>query len=339
MTRLMVWNIEWMTRLFEADGSLRLDGAEKEAQLSAVAASVVHLDPALIGIVEGPSSPADNPNRTATCLANFATHFQLSQTESLTGFGTRGSQELCLAWDPARIDSAVHAPRGTIDPDDDEFEVNPQFDRRVIDDVTGDRVGDVISFYRPPLEADVVTAAGHNLTIVLCHNKSKGIFGAGDLVNWERESRRNRALLAGQARWIRRRVDDLLGDGRHVVVMGDFNDGVGEDQFELDHVRSSVEMIIGDVFTPQGILLHQPGRPVWNNSNAAWEPSSASFKDLLTEDWVRVLIDFILTSPGLPVTPGSHRIWNPWTDEAGTAPITDALKAASDHHPIVIDLA
>lgn len=338
MTRVMVWNIEWMTRLFEEDGSLRLDGAEKQEQLTAVAACIAHVDPALIGIVEGPSSPADNPNRTATCLANFAAHFQLSQTESLTGFGTRGSQELCLAWDPARIDSVAHMPRGITDPADEEFEVNPPFDRRVIDDVTGDRVGDVITFYRPPLEADVVTAAGNEFTIVLCHNKSKGIFSAGDLVNWERESRRNRALLAGQARWIRRRVDDLLQAGRDVIVMGDFNDGVGADQFELDHVQSSVEMIIGDVFTPERILQHQLGRPVWNKSDAAWEPSSASFKDLLTEDWVRVLIDFILTSPGMPIAPGSHRIWNPWTDEGGTAPITDALKVASDHHPIVIDL-
>lgn len=344
MTRLMVWNIEWMTRLFDEDGAMRRDGPENVEnleRLDAIAQAIEHIDPALLGIVEGPSSPNNNPGRSAACLNNFITHYDLPHTGFVRGLGTDGSQELCIIWDPARIDTAVHNPRGTIDPDDDDFETNPRFDQRLIIDVTDDRVSDVITFYRPPLEVDVETTAGHEFTVILCHNKSKGIFNTGDMVNWERENRRNRSLLLGQAQWIRRRVDQILNldPRREVVVMGDFNDGIGRDWFEEHIGRSSVEVIIGDLLEPDNLLRHQPGRPRWNRNDSAWEPSSTRFRDLLTEDYVRVLIDFILTSEHLPVVDDSHRIWNPWIENPITGPITAALRQASDHHPIVLDLA
>ena len=123
-----------------------------------------------------------------------------------------------------------------------------------------------------------------------------------------------------------RTVDSLLAFCWHEGTMG----------------RSSAETIIGDLFDPQNLLRHLPGRPVWSRSDGAWIPSSTSFRDRITENRVRVLIDFILFSGGLQPDPNinpPYYVWNPYAQPVETAAINAALRNASDHFPVPLDLA
>ncbi len=114
-----------------------------------------------------------------------------------------------------------------------------------------------------------------------------------------------------------------------------------QDWYETTLGKSSVETIIGDIFQPQDLLRHLPGRPQWNRSDGAWVPASTSFRDRITENWVRVLIDFLLISDGLQPDPGvvpPYFVWNPYSDPVPTAAINAQLRNASDHFPVTVDL-
>ncbi len=113
-----------------------------------------------------------------------------------------------------------------------------------------------------------------------------------DIIHWERESIRNRLKLFAECEWIRRRVEEWLEDGSEVVVMGDFNDGPGMDYYELKYGRSAIEIVMGDIFEPDLILRSYMGRPKWTSKG--WKPTSARFKDRMTEVYVNVVIDHIL---------------------------------------------
>lgn len=328
---IMSWNIEWFDRLFDDHNEPILDDPEKKKRNDAIAEVLGHIDPALVGVVEGPASTIANPTGTVDCLRNFAAHYGLNLTEALLGYRSKGVQEIAVWFDPNRA-TAVWNPGGT-----QGSTVDPPFDGEFRIDTDEDRVDEIHSFYRPPLEADV-TAGGQSFKLIVCHNKSKGIQNAGDLLNWDRENRTNRRMLFGQSTWIRRRVDQCLQGGHQVVVMGDINDGAGMDWYEFEHAKSSVELIMGDLFEPDGLLRHQLGRPRWVRSKGEWRPASTSFRDLITGDYVRVLIDFILTSNGIALEAGSHAVWNPWQFPSLTGPISQALKDSSDHHPVTIRL-
>ncbi len=101
--------------------------------------------------------------------------------------------------------------------------------------------------------------------------------------------------------------------------------------------RSAVEILMGEIFEPERLLKSHTGRPRWGRYG--WEPSSASFRDSFTHDWVNVLIDHVLVSQQIPAHGAApHKVWNPWQlDEA--EPIKKALLAASDHFPVTFDLA
>lgn len=327
----MTWNIEWFDRLFDDANQPILNHPDKKKRNDAIAAVLSHINPALIGVVEGSASTIANPTGTVDALTNFAAHYNLPLTEAVLGYRSKGVQEIAVWFDPARAQVAWNpgGMPGTVN--------DPPFNEEFRIDTDDDRVDEIHSFYRPPLEADV-TIGAHTFKLIVCHNKSKGIQNAGDVLNWERENRRNRRMLFGQADWVRKRVDQQLAGGHNVIVMGDINDGAGMDWFEFEHGKSSVELIIGDLFEPDGLLRHPLGRPRWNNSDASWVPASASFRDLLTRDQVRVLIDFILASGGIGLDPDSHAVWNPWQFTALTGPIVQELKDASDHHPVTIRL-
>ena len=57
---------------------------------------------------------------------------------------------------------------------------------------------------------------------------------------------------------------------------------------------------------------------------------------------MRVLIDFIFFSGGLQPDPNinpPYFVWNPYTEQVATATINTALRNASDHFPVTLDLA
>ena len=236
-----------------------------------------------------------------------------------------------MLFDADKVD-VVHAPGG-----DANKKSNPPFDGVYTIDTDDDRIEEIYSHYRPPLEAKVtVKATNQEFFVIVVHTKSKGIFNSVDMVHWERENRRNRLKLFAECTWVRNRVDEWLSAGRRVLVMGDVNDGPGMDYFEMTYGRSAVETIMGDLFEPRHVLQNHAGKPKWTANG--WKPASARFTDRITHDPVNVLIDHILVSQDLPlVDDKSHQIWNPYENDAAK-PLRKDLKAASDHFPVTVDL-
>ena len=325
--RLAVYNIEWFDKLFEKDNSLKTD-TESRQRLTAIAEVIATIKPDILGIVEAPNHMNNGSKKTTACLQNFSSQFNLNLSRSLIGFPSPGQQEIAVMFNP-QVCQLSHNPDGN-------GKKNPPFNESFEFDTDDDRIKEVYKFYRPPLELDVnEVATGKSFKLIIAHTKSKGIFSAVDMVHWQRENERNRRKLFAECNWIRRRVDSLLENNHSVVVMGDINDGPGMDQYEFQFGRSAVEIIMGDIFQPDRLLQSHTGRPKWKAGG--WVPSSTRFKDRFTETNINVLIDHILVSRDLAVQADSHRVWNPYQlDEARG--IRSALKKASDHYPVTIDL-
>jgi len=327
--RVCSYNIEWFDDLFESNNTMKT-GAKEQDRFGKIRDVIKGVDPDVLGIIEAPNTIVTNGTKnTITCLENFAAWAGLRTAKAAIGFISAGRQELAVLYDPAKV-SVEHKPGGS------NTKKNPKFDDKFYFDTDDDEIKEEYKLYRPPFEAQItITAGGAVLNLILVHTKSKGIFNSTDMVHWKRESLKNRKKLYAECTWIRRHIDQLLEAGKHVIVMGDINDGPGMDYYEMKFGRSAIEILMGDIFEPHGILRNYAGRPKW--TNYGWEPASTRFKDRFTEFYINVLIDHILVSEGVPVTAGSHRVWNPYQlNEA--KPLKDNLLKASDHFPVSIDV-
>ncbi len=328
--RICSYNIERFNHLFNKDNSLK-NGPEEQERLTALKNVFLQIKPDFVGIVEAPNTSADVQQSTVKKLENFVQFANLPISSAVIGYISGGTQEIAALFNPNKL-TVTHDPRG-----DAGSKKNPPFNGQFFFDTDDDRIKEVYKHYRPPLELLVrVDQTGHEFNVIVVHTKSKGIFNSTDMLHWERESRRNRRKLYAECEWIRRRVEELLGDNKDVVVMGDVNDGPGMDYYEFKYGRSAVEAIMGDIFEPDQILRAYSGKPKWTSKG--WKPSSARFKDTITETYVNVLIDHILVSSVLPVVADSpYKIWNPFEyDDA--KPFKNDLLKASDHFPVTLDL-
>ena len=75
-----------------------------------------------------------------------------------------------------------------------------------------------------------------------------------------RISIQNRRKQLAQCIWLRRRVDQHLAAGDNLIVLGDFNDGPGLDEYEKLFGRSGVEIVLGkeneeQLFDPHAHLV------------------------------------------------------------------------------------
>ena len=180
--------------------------------------------------------------------------------------------------------------------------------------------------------------------IIVAHTKSKGIFDMVDMARFEQLSERNRRKLYAECMSIRGRCDQWLKEklDRPVFVMGDINDGAGMDYYERRHMRSAIEILMGDIWEPDFVLGNVLPRPKLRRYG--WRPSSSRFTDRLTGDTFNVLIDHILVSQSATVQ--DAMVWNPYLtqkDDATTDKVVALkreLKNASDHFPvsIIVDL-
>lgn len=327
--RICSYNIEWFNRLFNADNSLKTDQQEQE-RLNAIKNVLRKIKPDFVGILEAPNTVKTSQESTIEKLENFAQFASLSTRKAMIGFPSAGRQEIAALFDPDKL-TVTHDPGGNPN-----VKKNPRFDGKFYFDTDEDRIKEVYQHYRPPLEVHVrVNQTGKEFNVIAAHPKSKGIFDSMDMLHWERESQRNRLKLYAECQWIRRRIDEWLGENRDVIVMGDFNDGPGMDFYEFKYGRSAVELVMGDIFQPDRILRNYAGKPEWTYKG--WKPSSARFKDRITEDYVNVLIDHLLVSSGIQVVEDSHKIWNPFEDNDARTFRDDLLKA-SDHFPVTLDI-
>jgi len=328
--RICTYNIEWFNHLFNKDNSLKTSRKDQE-RFNAIGKVLTEINPDLLGIVEAPNTSVDRTESAKAKLEKFAQSKNLPISRAVTGFISGGTQEIAILYNPTRL-TVEHAPGGSA-----KSKSNPPFDGEFFYDTDDDRIKEVYKHYRPPLEANVKElTTGKEFKIIVAHTKSKGIFNNVDILHWERESHRNRLKLLAECEWIRRRIDEWLDLKFDVVVMGDFNDGPAMDYYEFKYGRSAVEIIIGDLFQPEKILRCFTNRPRWTSNG--WKPSTARFKDRMTEDYVNVLIDHILVSSGIKVVDNSPLIiWNPFENK-NLEHLKDDLLKASDHFPVSLDL-
>ncbi len=324
--RLATYNVEWFTKRFNADNTLKSDVASVK-QLDAVAAVLKKIKADLVGIVEAPNNGGNQS--TVMKLENFASHYGLSLNKALIGFPSKGQQEIAILYNDSKL-AAVHKTGGS-------GVKNPPFNQEFRVDTDDDKIKEIYAHYRPPLEAEItVISSGRSFRLIVAHVKSKGIFSNMDRLNWERASRRNRLKIIAETTSIRKRIDEFIEQGHDVVAMGDINDGPGMDFYEFMYAKSGVEILMGDIFQPDRIVRSYGGRPKFGDYG--WEPSSARFKDSFTGDNVNVLIDHVLASSGIKTSGQKpHRVWSPYQDQDAKA-IKSELLEASDHFPVTLSV-
>ncbi len=329
-TRIATYNIEWFDDHFNEDNSLKLSG-KSEQKFKAVKSILELINADLITIIEAPNTTTTTVIQdTKKKLENFAGWAGLLTRKAIIGFPSGGRQEIAILYNPDKM-TVTHDPGGHPN-----SKSNPPFNGEYFFDTDDDNIKEVYRHYRPPLEAKIKLTSGEIFNIMGVHTKSKGIFNSVDQVHLERESIRNQHKLYAECAWIRQRVEDWVGEGKKFAVMGDINDGPGMDFYEMRYGRSSVEIIMGDIFKPDFILRNYTGKPKWTNNG--WEPSSARFKDIITGSNVNVLIDHIMASPNLPVcSENPARVWNPYED-SNLKEYREQFLEASDHFPVTLDL-
>ncbi|WP_370159135.1 endonuclease/exonuclease/phosphatase family protein [Salipiger bermudensis] len=330
--RLATYNIEWFDALFDDAGQLLNDGGwsarhdiTRQQQTEALGIVFTAMDADAVMIIEAPDS--NSRRDTDRALKTFAEAFELRTREVLTGFVNDTQQEIALLYDPSVV-TVRHAPGDSSDA--------PRFDRVFHIDLDIDATRDKVSFSKPPLEIEAVTASGKVLRLIGAHLKSKAPHGARTRDQIMRLAIANRRKQLAQAIWLRRRVEALLEEGESVIVMGDLNDGPGLDEYEHLFGRSSVEIVLGDGGPP----LFDPHAERALASKFGAQPTTARFYLKPEKRYMQAMLDYIMVSEDLARTRPSWRIWHPFDDPVcwRTPELREALLDASDHFPVTLDI-
>jgi len=338
--RIVTYNVEWFESLFDEAGRLRADagpsgrqGVTRQDQITALGAVFRALDADAVMVIEAPDL-RPGPDWTLA-LHGFARHFGLRARQAVAGFASDSQQEIAVLFDPDRL-SLRHDPqglpsgkRGSLD--------TPRFDSVFRLDLDIDGTPDLIRWSRPPLELAARTAAGHDLRLIGVHAKSKAPHGADTPAEVLALSIQNRRKQLAQCIWLRQRIDRHLAAGDDLIVLGDFNDGPGLDEYEKLFGRSSVEIVIGEDGHER--LLEPHARLALSRKLGAM-PTSARFRRGPSENYLAVLLDYVMVSQGLARRQPVWRIWHPFDDPACYAdlPLREALLAASDHFPVSLEI-
>jgi hypothetical protein len=330
MLRMATWNVEWFDHLFDDGGHLRNDHERSgrqdvttAQQTAALVAVFRAMDADLVMIIEGPDT---NRRRSTTrALENFARFGGLRTRRAIHGFPSHTQQEIAALYDPDRL-SVRHDPQGA-----------PRFDGHWRHDVDRDGRAESVSWSKPPLELAVTTAQGRALRLIGVHAKSKAPHGARSEDEVRRLSVENRHKQLAQCLWLRRRVDQHLTVGDALMVMGDFNDGPGLDEYETTFGRSGVEVVIG---SGDQTRLYDPHVAQALSRRLAAMPATARFR-MPDGNYLSALLDYIMVSPDLATQDPRWRIWHPFDNHACYADpdLQRALVTASDHFPVTIDIA
>lgn len=340
--RLATYNVEWFNALFDNHGRLLEDDkpsaryrVTRGEQLGALGIVFTALDADGIVIIEAPDT--NGKRSTVTALENFARAYGLRARKAMIGFPSETEQEIAFLYDPDRL-SARHDPLGPT-PTTSRPEGAPRFDTSFRYDLDSDSVFESIRFSKPPLELAVTTTAGRKLRLIGVHAKSKNPYGAVGHEAQLRLSIENRRKQLAQCLWLRRRVEEHLAAGDSLIVLGDFNDGPGIDEFEKLFGHSGVEIVLGTTPDP-ALQLTDPHAAMALQSRVGLAPTSARFYLAPQKRYFEALLDFIMVSPDLAATRPDWRIWHPFNDPAVTAipELREALLQASDHFPVTIDL-
>jgi predicted extracellular nuclease len=330
--RIATYNVEWFNSLFDDAGNLIDDASwsgrwdvTKAQQTSGLGHVFGALDADVVMIIEAPDT---SPHRsTVNALENFASRFGLRARCALIGFANHTQQEIALLYDPDAV-TATHDPKAT--------DTAPSFDTELQMDVDTDAHPDPIRWSKPPLEVALTTAQG-TLRLIGVHAKSKAPHGARDDAEATRISIQNRRKQLAQCIWLRRRVAAHLAAQDPLIVLGDFNDGPGLDEYEKLFGRSGIEIVLGEGNAPRMFDPH--ARMVLGRRVGAM-PATARFKRR-NGPYLQALLDYVMVSPDLVAKGPDWQIWHPFDHPAcyENKALRAALLVASDHFPVVLDIA
>ena len=338
--RLATYNVEWFNALFDDKGRLLEDSTpsaryqvSRGQQLGALGIVFTALDADAVMIVEAPDQ-----SRQRSCVAAleaFAKAYGLRCCKAIIGFKSDTEQEIAFLYDPLVLE-VLHEPQ--------ESAFVPRFDRAFRTDLDLDGLHEEVRFSKPPLELRLRlrgAPGGREIQVIGVHVKSKGAHREMTPAEFRRLSIQNRRRQLAECHWLRLRVEDHLRAGRDVVVMGDFNDGPGLDEFEKLFGHSGVEVVLG-LETEPGLRLYDPNADQALSQRLGLMPTTARFWIAPQKRYFEALLDYIMVSPGLAALaqPGAWRVWHPFNDPAIVAvpDLATALLQASDHFPVTLTL-
>lgn len=342
MVRIATYNVEWFDGLFDDDGTPLEDGAwsarynvTRADQLGALGIVFTALDADAVMIIEAPD---DNRKRsTVRALEAFAHLYGLRARKAIMGFRNATQQEIALLYNPDVFD-AEHDPQGAETGKRGAFDA-PRFDGTFRLDLDVDAQPDLVTFSKPPLEIALThLETGKVLRMIGVHVKSKAPHGAETPEEVMRLAIENRRKQMAQCIWLRQRVDEHLINGDSLVVLGDFNDGPGLDEYEKLFGRSGVEIVLGE---DGHIPLQDPHARMALSQRVGAMPVTARFYIHTEKRYLQALLDYVMLSPDLCDADPKWRIWHPFDDRVcyETLELREALLTASDHFPVTVDLA
>jgi len=328
--RIATYNVEWFNHLFDDAGQLINDDSwsgrwdvTKAQQTAGVGAVFKALDADAVMIIEAPDT---SPHRTSVAaLETFARVFGLRARKAMIGFANNTQQEIALLYDPDVV-QARHDPQGSVSA--------PSFDTELKMDVDTDAQPDPIRWSKPPLEVALETPVGP-LRLIGVHAKSKAPHGASNDAEATRISIQNRRKQLAQCIWLRKRVDAHLAARDQVIVLGDFNDGPGLDEYEKLFGHSGIEIVLGE---GRETKLFDPHARMVLGRRIGAMPATARFKRK-GKPYLQALLDYIMVSDGILAKNPQWQIWHPFDHPEcyNDIALREALLAASDHFPVVLD--
>jgi hypothetical protein len=340
--RFATYNVEWFNALFDDSGRMLADRepstrykTTRGEQLAALAIVFTALDADGITIIEAPDT--NGRRSTVKALETFARAAGLRARKAIIGYPSETEQEIAFLYDPDRL-TVHHDPQGHPATSHGSHDA-PRFDTTFRYDLDADNISETIRFSKPPLELAVSTKAGTRLRLIGVHAKSKNPYGAIGREAQIRLSIENRRKQLAQCLWIRQRVDAHLAAKESLLVMGDFNDGPGIDEFEKLFGHSGIEIVLGTAPDPT-TRLTDPHANMALQSKVGLTPTSARFYLAPQKRFFEALLDFIMVSPDLAAKDPDWRIWHPFNDPRimDIPDLREALLQASDHFPVTIDL-
>lgn len=329
--RIATYNVEWFNSLFDKHDALIDDDTwssrwdvTKAQQTAGLGVVFAAMDADAVMIIEAPDTSYRRDTRRA--LENFAARFGLRARAAVTGFTNDTQQEIALLYDPDVV-TAVHDPQSD--------DTAPRFDGQFMMEGDIDAHPDPIVWSKPPLEIAMKTANGP-LRLIGVHAKSKAPHGARNKAEATRISIDNRRKQLAQCVWLRKRVDQHLAAGDDLIVLGDFNDGPGLDEYESLFDRSGVEIVLGE---GREVPLFDPHAHMVLTSRIGAAPVTARFKRK-GQPFLQALLDYIMVSQSLMAKAPKWQIWHPFDhpDCYADDVMREALLMASDHFPVVLDI-
>ncbi|OUS04465.1 endonuclease [Rhodobacterales bacterium 52_120_T64] len=340
--RIATYNVEWFEALFDKDNNLRLDqdgsrryDVKRADQLNAIAHVMQRVDADITLIVEAPNT--GGTQNTIAALKSFAKHYDLRQNAVAMGYTNDTHQELAVMYDPFVV-SVSHDPLGELS-DGSKPAVAPRFDGSFCYDVDVDGKAEVFKFSKPPIELSVKhLESGKDFRLIGVHTKSKTTHGANGPKEELAMMVENRRKQLAQCIWIRQRAEAHLAAGDPLVILGDFNDGPGVNEYETLFARSGVEIVLGD---NDATRLMEPHAAIMLDPRQAWSLSTSRFYISKFKRYLNALLDYVMLSPDLAQTTAPEwRIWHPFDDPEcfNDVEMREALLNASDHFPVSADL-